>query len=688
MTMKKHLLKTLLVATGLLAGTLSSWADVETTTTKFDFEDENAVFTGDSRITVAIENDENLGSNVVAFTNAKNAQNGYSFAHYDFSNLIPKAQKITVSFDYWNTNGGRNYMTIGDAAVRGTTGNSSKTTYNKKGAIFRIGSDKSNFYINDTKVTLANFANKWLNVSVTINPETQKVSYSIKEVNGNELKAENDISYYDASATSCSQIDAFGYINNSKMAKIDNLTISVDKDKSATFANYTIAFKDEDGNSLKTDETGNGKVGAIATLTESVKASFFNEDKSIKFIYKSDHTESNPINADGKTTITITFRHANKWNYVVNSIVDNITNKIGGNEDFEEENIATPYPQYILKNGILYEAKRNSSATYYLKEFTLDQNNKNVNITYSPSSIKNVVYFSEAEDINGLTSTSGSLATVRCSNGVGAYNGNDEAVKVCTLPAGVYKLTANVWGNTGENILINYGTEENWAIPTKGYLWTESKTITLNNSTDITIPKCGNSGKMLDYLYIQEISETASITDAQYATYVTKSAVIVPENVKVFTVKKANAKGIETTELEAGTTIPANTAVLLNAEAGDYAFAVSTEAGTELDNNLKPSPSDGITATGVEYCLTQQDGKIGFAKVHKGIKIPAGKAYLEVPEQSASANFFALDDTVTAIKNIETEKTEDNAYYTLQGVKVVNPTKGIYIHNGKKVVIQ
>lgn len=47
------------------------------------------------------------------------------------------------------------------------------------------------------------------------------------------------------------------------------------------------------------------------------------------------------------------------------------------------------------------------------------------------------------------------------------------------------------------------------------------------------------------------------------------------------------------------------------------------------------------------------------------------------------------DGSVTEIKNVETVKTHhDNAYYTLQGIKVLNPTKGIYIHNGKKIVIK
>ena len=44
---------------------------------------------------------------------------------------------------------------------------------------------------------------------------------------------------------------------------------------------------------------------------------------------------------------------------------------------------------------------------------------------------------------------------------------------------------------------------------------------------------------------------------------------------------------------------------------------------------------------------------------------------------------------VTEIKNVEVNKqNNDNAYYTLQGIKVLKPTKGIFIHNGKKIVIK
>ena len=59
--------------------------------------------------------------------------------------------------------------------------------------------------------------------------------------------------------------------------------------------------------------------------------------------------------------------------------------------------------------------------------------------------------------------------------------------------------------------------------------------------------------------------------------------------------------------------------------------------------------------------------------------------------ESLAKMMIVFDDemgAVTEIKHIEATKSTDNAYYTLQGVKVLRPAKGIYIHNGKKIVFK
>ena len=42
----------------------------------------------------------------------------------------------------------------------------------------------------------------------------------------------------------------------------------------------------------------------------------------------------------------------------------------------------------------------------------------------------------------------------------------------------------------------------------------------------------------------------------------------------------------------------------------------------------------------------------------------------------------------TGIENVEAQKVDDGAWYTIQGVRVNKPAKGVFIHNGKKVVVK
>ena len=52
------------------------------------------------------------------------------------------------------------------------------------------------------------------------------------------------------------------------------------------------------------------------------------------------------------------------------------------------------------------------------------------------------------------------------------------------------------------------------------------------------------------------------------------------------------------------------------------------------------------------------------------------------------AKFAGFEEEVTGISTISTESVSDNSYYSLQGVKVAQPQKGVYVKNGKKVIIK
>lgn len=185
-------------------------------------------------------------------------------------------------------------------------------------------------------------------------------------------------------------------------------------------------------------------------------------------------------------------------------------------------------------------------------------------------------------------------------------------------------------------------------------------------------------------------TETVSVSEAGFATYATTNNVVVPSDVKVMTVK-VNTEGtaIELNEVKAGTVIPANTGLLVKAAAGNHDFVVTSDkGGTLTHNDLKAATADKTSDGTTYFALTKIGDKVGFALVEYGVVIPAGKAYLEVTKSTGTpAKFFGLDGEATGINSVKTAKA-DGAYYTLEGVKTTKPVKGLYIHNGKKIVVK
>ena len=95
-----------------------------------------------------------------------------------------------------------------------------------------------------------------------------------------------------------------------------------------------------------------------------------------------------------------------------------------------------------------------------------------------------------------------------------------------------------------------------------------------------------------------------------------------------------------------------------------------------------------IGADGRDFVL--YNGK--FLKANQGV-LPAGKCYLRVPEILASAKSIVfsyeedrLTDLKSVEKNIDITNSRSNIYYDLSGRRVMNPTRGLYIVNGKKVI--
>lgn len=141
--------------------------------------------------------------------------------------------------------------------------------------------------------------------------------------------------------------------------------------------------------------------------------------------------------------------------------------------------------------------------------------------------------------------------------------------------------------------------------------------------------------------------------------------------------------------------VPSWTPVIVEATAGDHVFRSTTADPDDCTtNDLKLQWSDKEVNDenyGTIFALGMKSSVVGFYKVAKGQSVPAGKAYLVITDPQARdvIGFGFDDDEPTAIEQIESSKMSvkaDNQYYNLAGQRVAQPTKGIYIVNGKKVI--
>ncbi len=131
-----------------------------------------------------------------------------------------------------------------------------------------------------------------------------------------------------------------------------------------------------------------------------------------------------------------------------------------------------------------------------------------------------------------------------------------------------------------------------------------------------------------------------------------------------------------------------NGVILIGSSNGKYYVPFGSAQSLGCNNLLKAVTSaDGYTvANNGDAFILYTDGL--FHPANAGT-IPFGKAYL-LKEDVGNAPALSLDfdDETTGINAINSSLLTNDVYYDLQGRRVIQPTKGIYIVNGKKVVIK
>lgn len=176
----------------------------------------------------------------------------------------------------------------------------------------------------------------------------------------------------------------------------------------------------------------------------------------------------------------------------------------------------------------------------------------------------------------------------------------------------------------------------------------------------------------------------AFTADRQWATWYGDANLALPEDVTAYVVTGVQGDAVA---VEALDYIPAGTGVLLYSETAAEsvsAMPYTGEADT-IPTNLLVGGLEAQTVSNAYLLYNNQ-----FILAQDGTTVGAHRCYLPM---SASAQGIPVlkigtPGTVTGIETISTNGNGDNTYYNLMGQPVANPTPGIYIRGGKKVIVK
>lgn len=199
---------------------------------------------------------------------------------------------------------------------------------------------------------------------------------------------------------------------------------------------------------------------------------------------------------------------------------------------------------------------------------------------------------------------------------------------------------------------------------------------------------------------------TVTLSDKGYATfYDSKHSYELPEGIKAYIVTAATPDALTYEKLNSALT--AGTAVMLvsdDKKGGEITLkSFKGESAYYIPVNLLKGSDEATVTTANEdswfYKLCFGPSNTQFAKTFgwfwgatdgAAFQIEGHRAWLAIPKTGISAPAFSysLEGETTGISTLNDERGTVNAVYDLQGRKVANPKKGLYIHNNKTVIIK
>ena len=210
---------------------------------------------------------------------------------------------------------------------------------------------------------------------------------------------------------------------------------------------------------------------------------------------------------------------------------------------------------------------------------------------------------------------------------------------------------------------------------------------------DVELAFKNPSAKDMDYLYgvyayrtVTAVSTTLLNTYGTIASAYALDCANLPTGLTAYQVTSIAADKVTLTQVTEA--VAAGTGLILKGTGGETYNIPVVASGTDISATNKLNAA--VTATDVDANAAYVLYKDEFRKVTNASSVPAGKAYLlatDVPTEARSLTFDFGDATgISAIA--KSQEPNANGYYNLAGLRVAQPTKGLYIQDGKKVIIK
>ena len=109
---------------------------------------------------------------------------------------------------------------------------------------------------------------------------------------------------------------------------------------------------------------------------------------------------------------------------------------------------------------------------------------------------------------------------------------------------------------------------------------------------------------------------------------------------------------------------------------------------TTKNEQMNAQPGDIVLYNGSNICIFYASNSWSYTRLGKidGLSESELRTFLKAGQNNINVT-LSLTSGTTAIKSVNGNRLENGEYYSLNAVKVENPSKGIYVKNGKKVIL-